>query len=132
MLRGLRIVNKLWITLPLWPPTTNTIYRNVRGRTLMAARARQFYSDGSKLIRSRGVMLTGRLGVRISLHPPNKRRFDVDNRIKAILDLMTKSGIWEDDSQVDHLVVTRKDIEPKTGKIVIEIWPLHEKPSEIG
>ena len=71
--------------------------------------------------------MEGRLGVTIKLYPPDKRRRDIDNYSKAVLDLLTKSEAWLDDEQVDLLTVSRETVVPKPGKVTIEIWPLPEK-----
>ena len=35
--------------------------------------------------------------VRLDFYPKTNRSFDVDNRIKAILDALTHAGVWYDD-----------------------------------
>lgn len=52
-----------------------------------------------------------RLEVTIWVYPPNKRMFDLDNRLKAILDALEDAGVYENDSQIDVLMIQR-------GKIV--------------
>ena len=119
------------IELPLWVPTTNTLYRNVGGRMVMSKRARQFYAAGLPYVKTANPPLAGRLSVTIHLHPPDKRRRDLDNHLKGLLDLLTKCQVWEDDSQVDELTVRRETIVPKTGLVTVEIWELNDAPEPI-
>jgi len=46
------------------------------------------------------IPLQGALAMTIELCPPDRRRRDVDNFDKAILDSLTAAGVWGDDSQV--------------------------------
>ena len=55
-------------------------------------------------------MLTGRLRVELLLYPPDRRRRDIDNYAKSLLDSLTKAGVWEDDSQIDELTIKRCEI----------------------
>jgi crossover junction endodeoxyribonuclease RusA len=43
--------------------------------------------------------------VEIILYPPDARRRDIDNYNKALFDALTHAGIWEDDSQVQRMLV---------------------------
>ena len=68
--------------------------------------------------------LTGRLQVTIELWQKDRRRRDIDNVLKALLDSLTHSHIWEDDSQVDDLRVTRLGIDrdwPRAEVCICEI-----------
>lgn len=51
--------------------------------------------------------LTGRLGVRIVAHPPDRRARDLDNLLKATLDALTHARLYVDDSAIDDLHVLR-------------------------
>ena len=117
------------IELPIWPPTTNTYYRNVNGRMVMSAKGRQFLEDGLRhiapLIKDHPTW-TDRLGVNVMLFPPDRRKRDLDNYLKAVLDLMTKAKVWEDDSQIDILQVSR-EARIQKGRVTIEIWQRREK-----
>ena len=64
-----------------------------------------------------------RLHVIINLHPPTKRVFDCDNFAKACCDSLTKAGVWNDDSQIDHLEIVRCDV-CKGGMLVVSISPM--------
>ena len=69
--------------------------------------------------------LAGRLAVDIELYPPDRRKIDIDNRIKALLDVMEHAGVYEDDSQIDKLTVERRAIE-KHGAVVVKITTIKE------
>jgi len=57
-------------------------------------------------------ILHGRLMVSIELTMPDKRKRDIDNHIKAILDALQHSGVFKDDEQIDLLRVRRLHVEP--------------------
>jgi len=52
---------------------------------------------------------------------PDRRRRDLDNLLKSLLDAITHAGIWDDDSQVKHLEIREFGREPPDGRIFVEI-----------
>jgi len=107
------------ILLP-WPPTVNTYYTIARGRKILSKRGRNYKKDAWLELPNGGETLTGRLEVNIDAYPPDKRRRDIDNIVKPILDVLTDAKVWEDDSQVDILRIRRKQIE-KPGYVRVYI-----------
>lgn len=99
------------LTLP-WPPSANVYYRNVAGKTLISAEGRAYRKAvADQVLIQRGAkLLAGRLHVSIDAHVPDKRRRDLDNLLKSVLDSMTHAGCWLDDSQIDALMITRGPI----------------------
>lgn len=87
-----------------FPPSVNGYWRSFRGRQILSKRAREYRAKVVKAVASVG-KVDGPCSVIITLHPPDKRRRDVDNYSKAILDALTHAGIWDDDSQVKQLVI---------------------------
>ena len=63
------------------------------------------------------------LEVCIDLYPPDKRRHDIDNRCKLILDCLQYGGLIENDYQISRLVVQRMSI-IEHGQIIVRISPL--------
>lgn len=62
----------------------------------------------------------GHLAVSIALFWPDKRRRDVDNGVKAILDGLNGRA-WRDDAQIVQLLVTKRyDKENPRAEVVIE------------
>lgn len=99
------------LTLP-WPPTVNTYYRNVNGKTLISEKGRQYRAAvADQVLIQRGAkQLAGRLAVAIVAHVPDKRRRDLDNLLKSTLDSLTHAGVWLDDQQIDALSISRGPI----------------------
>ena len=124
------------IALP-WPPTVNSLYpSNKAGRRFLSKKGAQYLKSvrlaaaacGAGL---HGKTMTGRLAYRLSLWPPDRRIRDLSNHQKAVEDCLTKCGVWEDDSLVDHLEVDRMPI-VRGGHCRIEIWSLdHECRPEV-
>lgn len=97
----------LTYTLP-WPPSVNHYWRSVliggKPRTLLSKEGREFKQAavGAVLQQRRGpsAPLSGRLAIAVTLFPPDRRRYDLDNRLKAVLDSLTEARVWEDDRHV--------------------------------
>ncbi len=112
------------LTLP-WPPTANTYYRNLGDKTTISAAGRAYRKAvADQVLVQRGAkLLTGRLSVTVMANPPDKRTRDLDNCFKALLDSLTKAGVWLDDAQIDHLEITRG---PIGGMVKVRIAPAVE------
>lgn len=101
----------LTLTLP-WPPTANTYYRNLPGKTLISEKGRAYRAAvAQQVLVQRGARrLSGRLAVAIVAHVPDRRRRDLDNLFKGVLDSLTHAGVWLDDEQIDCLSIERGPI----------------------
>ena len=107
------------IILP-WPPTINTYYAVVRGRKILSKRGRQFKVDAQyAMLEQKTKKLNGSsYFVRILAFPPDKRKRDIDNILKPILDALVNYGAIQDDSMVDDLRIQRFEI-LKGGQIKV-------------
>lgn len=91
------------ITLP-WPPSVNRYWRSAMGRVLISVEGRRYrHRVLAKALDCRVQKTLGKLRVDIIASPPDKRRRDLDNLLKATLDSLTHGGAWEDDSQIVDL-----------------------------
>lgn len=108
-----------------WPPTVNTYWRNVNGRTLLSRRGREYRAEVLAMVLSAAVKqrFECRLAVDIEAHPPDKRRRDLDNLPKGILDAMQHAGVYADDSQVDRLTISRRNPDPGSPRVVVTVRP---------
>ena len=116
------------IKLP-WPPSTNRVWRNVKGRTILSADGRMYREVvGRHCLASKiaGKRLSWRLSVRFIINPPDRRRRDIDNLVKVPLDALTHAAVWLDDSQIDEMYMRRKEVK-KDGEITIQISELTEE-----
>lgn len=111
----------LRLQLP-FPPSVNQITAVVRGRKITSKRGREYRKEAVEAIRRQydGGPIAGRLHVIIELYPPDRRRRDCDNFSKATLDVLTCAGVYEDDSQIDHLEIIRCEV-CKPGKCIVTI-----------
>ena len=106
------------ITLELpYPPSVNHYWRYVRvGRATRVILSRQAHAYRDA-VEARCIVvpfeqrcLIGPLRVVVTLHPPDRRKRDVDNTLKAILDAMQHGHLFCDDGQITDLRVIRDDI----------------------
>lgn len=65
------------------------------------------------------------LGVDVWLHPPNEKRYDIDNRLKVLLDGLVRAKIIIDDSLINRLLVQKMGMIPN-GQVIVNIYPLQE------
>lgn len=91
------------IVLP-WPPTVNNLTTVVRGRKINSKSAREYKVKCAAII-GRLAPLAGNIRLTLDLYPPDRRRRDASNHIKAVEDVLTECGAWNDDSQVKQLIV---------------------------
>ncbi len=116
------------LTLP-YPPSANRYYRYVNGRVLISKEGRAYRDKVSlhviqqlpeEMLFQHPPAFKAKLWVEIDAHPPDRRRRDIDNLHKPLLDAMENAGVYRDDSQIKRL---RTDMceRVKGGKVVVRI-----------
>ncbi|KAA1258115.1 Crossover junction endodeoxyribonuclease RusA [Rubripirellula obstinata] len=97
----------LKLKLP-YPPTINHYWRHVGQRVLISKKGREYRAAVSVYLRNKRIeTLEGPLSVDIELHMPDRRRRDIDNVLKAMLDSLQWGGAFLDDSQVMRLAIEK-------------------------
>lgn len=108
------------VELP-YPPSVNHYWRRVGDRTLISREGRKFRKRVvARLARRVAEPMSGRVAVHVIAHPPDRRRRDLDNAMKALLDALGHGGVYEDDGQIDRLEIERGSVVPG-GKVVVRI-----------
>ena len=115
------------VALP-WPPTVNLYWRHkVAGRlatVYVSAEGMAYRKAVNNLVLEaamlqRYLQATGPLRVEIEAYPPDRRKRDLDNILKSLLDSLTHARVWEDDSQIDDLRIYRSTI---AGMVKVRIY----------
>lgn len=98
-----------------------------QGRHYLTDKARSYYEQVTFLatIQKAQISLDGRLQVCCIIHPPDRRRRDLDNVWKVISDSLTKAGVWLDDTQIDRLTLIRKEA-VTNGTVRVRVGPCDE------
>ena len=118
-----RPLMSLTFTLP-WAPSANTYWRHIilggkhkkaRAHTLLSESGREYRVAAIAAIRQQKVpigALSGRLAIEVIAHPPDRRRRDLDNLWKGMLDSLTHAGVISDDGDFDRECIERGLVRP--------------------
>ena len=116
------------LTLP-WPPSINHYWRRVGPRTLISREGREYRRAICGLLAPGGgggvrkPPAGGRIALCMDAFPPDRRRRDLDNLLKCTQDSLAHAGVFEDDSQIDLLLVRRGEVD-KPGRVAVEVIEL--------
>ncbi len=91
------------------PPTANTMYRNAGSRRYKRQEVQDWQEDIAGLMSEmwNNQPYRRRAQVNINFTTKDKRNWDIDNRIKSLLDCLQIAGILANDNQIDGLDVRR-------------------------
>lgn len=110
------------ITLELpWPPSANTYWRR-NGNCYFISKKGQDYREfvcKHCYVYQGLYQASHRLHVKIQAYPPDKRRRDLDNLLKGLLDSLQHAKLFPDDNQIDKLTIER--MPEFEGKVVVNV-----------
>ena len=110
------------LTLP-YPPSVNHYWRRVGLHTLISREGRTFRRNVCALLGGGGPRKPpsgGRISLAMDAFPPDRRRRDLDNIQKPVLDALEHAGVYADDSQIDLLVTRRREAVP-VGRLLVTV-----------
>ena len=114
------------------PPTVNHMYRMHGRYKFKTSEARSYQERITAQIRevwqNKGIY-TGRASLLIQFLTNNHKRWDIDNRVKAIQDCLNMAGVIGDDTQIDNLSVTR--IYVKSDKQITRLLLMEAKGDDV-
>ena len=70
------------------------------------------------------------VAVSIDAYPPDKRRRDLDNIQKALLDALVHADVIEDDSLIDALSIQRHEAKDE-GEVIVRIQPYAKEMQDL-
>lgn len=104
-----------------YPPSVNHYWRRVGARTLISRGGRAFRQTVCSILAAgKFEPLVGPLEVDVTVYPPDRRRRDIDNVQKALLDALQHGGAYADDSQIVRLSIEKGD-PVDGGKTIVRI-----------
>jgi len=119
-------VDAFYLELP-YPPSVNNYWQANGKRRFISKEGKLFTEQVQFIVRnainSNNVrsLKDKRVVVNVVIHPRSKRKFDLDNTLKAILDALMKAGMYNDDSQIDFIGILRGE-QVNGGKAVVYLY----------
>ena len=94
-----------------YPPSVNHYWLASGKHRYISHAGRKFRRDAFYIIKAERPLLTKlAVSVTVMVWPPDRRRRDLDNILKPILDILQYANVIKDDSQVHELIVRRNEI----------------------
>ena len=111
----------LVLNLP-YPPSVNHMYINAHGRRFPNKKALDYKAQVVDYVVEYKVPKLGnaKLSMTIWVYPPDKRKRDISNTIKIIEDSLQDAGVYDNDFNIDILLIQRGAI-TKGGKLLVMI-----------
>ena len=72
-----------------------------------------------------------RLKIFLIAYPPDKRKRDIDNLLKAVIDALQHASVFPDDSQIDDLHIIRGQ-QVKDGRVLARVELFDYNESVLG
>lgn len=104
-----------------WPPSANTYWRRNGERYFISSTGQAYRKHVASACYelAKSFMAEDRIRISIQAYPPDRRRRDLDNICKALLDSLQAATIFPDDSQIDELNLKR--MSSISGHVYIEM-----------
>ena len=118
------------ITLPI-PPSVNGMYAAAgRGQRRLTPKARDWKAAAAITVRAAHTHprpFTGAVAVEITITRADKRRSDIDNPCKCLLDALEDGGLLKDDAQIVELHVFKRAPNKLEPRAELRVTPAKEQ-----
>ena len=106
-----------------YPPSVNSYWLANGHRRYISPAGVKFTQEVSLIVKNQKPKTFGdkQVAISVMIYPRSKRRFDLDNTLKAILDALMKAGMYDDDSQIEYIEIARGE-QVVGGKAVIHLY----------
>lgn len=106
-----------------YPPSVNSYWRANGHRRYISKEGVAFTNEVSLIVKTQKPKTFGdkQVAISVMIHPRSKRKFDLDNTLKAILDALMKAGMYDDDSQIEYIEIARGEA-VDGGKAVVHLY----------
>ena len=109
-----------------WPPSVNRYYRHVGHCVLISREGRKYRRMAVSRLGGLFEKFSGAVALSLDCYPPDRRRRDIDNILKCLLDSLVNAGVMEDDSLVKRLHMEMLEPIPE-GLVHVHIAPIPER-----
>lgn len=108
------------LTLP-WPPSANTYWRRNGNCYFISKKGIDYRKTvGFECLVHKGRFDENtRIKLSVNAYPPDKRKRDLDNLFKGLLDSLQHACVFPDDNQIDELSIKR--MPERKGKVIVTI-----------
>ena len=99
--------DRIELTMPFPPSSNNMFVNNPNGGRFRSSQYDGWLSEAGWVVAGqRPGRIAGRFEIEVTMpRPARKGRFDLDNRLKPVLDLLTKQRIISDDSLAERITL---------------------------
>ena len=106
-----------------YPPSVNSYWRANGHRRYISPEGVQFAKEVDLVVKQGRHKSFGDklVAMSVMIHPRSKRKFYLDNTLKAILDALMKAGMYDDDSQIEYIEIARGE-QVENGKAVVHLY----------
>lgn len=105
-----------------YPPSVNNYWRMCNNRVFVSSQGVAFRNKICAMVKTE-TSSKERLSVFVTVNCPDKRKRDIDNILKSLLDSLQAAGLYDNDTQIDKIFVKRGEI-VKGGNVKVIIKEL--------
>lgn len=103
-----------------YPPSINHYYIHTARGVKIGDKGHKYRNDAVYLLHKfKGACKDKKIAVTINVFPPDKRKRDLDNILKCLLDAMEHANVYENDNNIDMLTVIRRQSVPNG---CVQVW----------